>query len=454
MRIFKFILPGRVSWILAADFIITFVSYLAATIAIFRGDADHYLWANLGLRRCLLVSLSCILGIFFNDLYAETRVDSRVSLVLKLCNVAGIALVTQGLLAYLLSGLALPRMVMLPGSLLAFAGLLAWRLLCSRVVLKAIGSRRILFVGTSHLIQEIAGRISRRPELGIEIAGYLDGGADGSFPQLGTCLGPAEDLPAIASQIHPDWIVFADCEERVLPAEALLSLVRCGVSIECAATAFETICGRVSSRDLNASQIVFHDELASRPGSVALQSVYANLVGLCAMIVTAPVLILISIAIKLTSRGPILDPDVRAGQHGIPFNLNRFRCHRISGSGPGASLEERLTPVGKWLQRFNLVNLPQVLNLLRGEITLVGPQPERLEFVEELTRYLVYYRQRFAVKPGITGWSQINTDASSGIADSLTQLEYDLYYTKHISLALDAYILLHGLKRLLPFGRA
>jgi lipopolysaccharide/colanic/teichoic acid biosynthesis glycosyltransferase len=166
-----------------------------------------------------------------------------------------------------------------------------------------------------------------------------------------------------------------------------------------------------------------------------------------------PVLILTAIAIKLTSRGPILQPDIRVGQHGIPFNLNRFRCCHIPRDGAAEVGEERLTLVGRWIRKLHLVNLPQVLNLLRGEMTLVGPRPERPEFVDELSKYFVYYRQRHAVKPGMTGWSQINTSKTGGCADSLTELEYDIYYTKHISLALDAYILLHGIRQVLPFAQ-
>jgi lipopolysaccharide/colanic/teichoic acid biosynthesis glycosyltransferase len=223
--------------------------------------------------------------------------------------------------------------------------------------------------------------------------------------------------------------------------------------VEEAATTYESVCGRVSSRELSPSQILFRNELASRPGSMALQSIYVNLAGITGFVLALPALILTAFAVKLTSRGPIFEPDVRVGQHGIPFSLNKFRCHRVAGDRPSASLEERLTPVGRWLEKLRLVNLPRVINLVRGEITLVGPRPERPEFVDELSKYFAYYRQRHSVKPGLTGWSQINTPLAGQGVDTLTQLEYDLYYTKHISLALDAYILLHGIRQALPFAR-
>jgi lipopolysaccharide/colanic/teichoic acid biosynthesis glycosyltransferase len=458
MRIFSFILPVRISGLLLSEFLFTYSCYLISTAVILRVGTATYLWDDNGLVRILLVALSVLLGLFVNNLYADTRVDSRVHLVLKMCNVAGIALVVQGLLAYLSSGLTLPRWVMLLGSLLAFVTLAAWRIFYSHVVLRMIGTKEVLFVGNDRLMEEIASRIRRHPELGFGIAGYLDDrrdrGMDG-ISSLGAYLGPSADLASVTERIRPHRIVVAgrDRGSGRLPVGTLLKLERNGTLIEESASTFEAICGRVSSRDLRASQLIFRDDLASRPGSLALQSVYTNLAALLGFLISMPVLILTAIAIKLTSRGPILQPDIRVGQHGIPFNLNRFRCCHIPRDGAAEVGEERLTLVGRWIRKLHLVNLPQVLNLLRGEMTLVGPRPERPEFVEELSKYFVYYRQRHAVKPGMTGWSQINTSKTGGCADSLTELEYDIYYTKHISLALDAYILLHGIRQVLPFAQ-
>jgi lipopolysaccharide/colanic/teichoic acid biosynthesis glycosyltransferase len=441
MRIFSIILPVRVSGLLLSEFLIALCCYLVATAAVFRGDTYVYLRDDLGFLRMLLVTLSMLLGIFVNNLYADTRVESRTLLVLKMCNVLGIVLIVQGLLAYISSGLSLPRGVMLVGGSLAFLALLIWRIFYSKVLLRMMGTRKILFVGNDVLTEEIAARIHLHPELGFGICGFLEsrtGGQDRVPEFTGECLGSSDDLATVAEQLRPNRIVIGAQDRRAgLPVQTLLKLVRSGILIEEAATTYEAICGRVSSR----------------PGSLALQSIYANLVGISGIVAASPVLILVALAVKLTSRGPVLEPDVRVGQHGIPFSLNKFRCHRVPGDGAGNSLEERLTPVGRWLQKLHLVNLPRVFNLLRGEITLVGPRAERPEFVEELTKYFAYYRQRHSVKPGMTGWSQINSSTPEKRIDPLCQLEYDLYYTKHISLALDAYILLHGIRRLLPFAR-
>ena len=453
MRIFSIILPVRISGLLYSEFLLTFLCYLGAAVLTFRAETAHFFYEDRGLLRLFLVSVSVLLGLFVNNLYADTRVRSRVMLVLQLCNIVGIAFIVQGLLAYLSSGLSLPRAIMIEGSALCFLTLSLWRIFYAGVFLKMIGTRNILFVGEDSSLEEIAARIQSHPELGFGVCGFISDFSSQSVTALGEYLGPTGDLEEVAERSKPDRIVIGRLERgHTLPVSSLIRLARRGILVEEVATTYESVCGRVCSGALRPSQILFHNEMGSRPGSVALQSIYTNLLALFAIIVASPLLILGSIAVKMTSQGPLFDVDIRLGQHGIPFNLNRFRCHRAADY-PGEPLERRLTGVGKFLCKMHLAHLPRLFNLFRGEITLVGPRPERPEFAEELARYFAYYQQRHSVKPGMTGWSQINTATPEKRIDSRIQLEYDLYYTKHISLALDAYILLHGIRRILPFAR-
>ncbi|MDQ6679193.1 MAG: sugar transferase [Acidobacteriota bacterium] len=434
---------------------ITFASFLLACLIFVQGDAVSYLSEEHGWGRLAIASASVLAGLFINNLYAKPQVRSRFSLLLKLCNVLGIALIVQGLLAYVPSGLTLPRAMMLSGGALILIALFFWRVFYNSVLLERIGLQRVLFLGWDAATEEISGRIQSHPELGFAVAGYLAAASGDPVPvhrSSGPYLGSIEDLDRVAATLHPTRIIVATANRASeLPMASLLRLSRAGILVEEVATAYEAVCGRVCSHELKPSQIIFFNELGDKPGSVALQSIYTNLLALAAIIITSPLLILIALAVKLTSRGPLLERDIRVGLHSIPFSLHRFRCHRAD---PAAhDREQLLTPVGRLLQRLHLVNLPRLFNLLRGEITLVGPRPERPEFVEELTRYFAFYQQRHSIKPGMTGWSQIHSQSPGGTANSLIQLEYDLYYTKYISLALDAYILLHGIRAMLPFER-
>ena len=456
MKIFSVILPVRVSGLLLSEFLLSCLCFLASSMVFLQVDAGNYLTEERGWLRILLVALSVSAGLFVNNLYANLRVDSRVALALKLCSVMGLALIAQGLLAYLPSGLTLPRAVMIAGALLSFAVLYVWRVSSSKILLNKAGLQQIIFVGADGAIQEIAERVRSRPEMGYSVAGYVSdfptSGVLGHYPVLGPCLGQLGELESVAAGVNRPYLIVANAaREFEQPLAALLRVARSGVPVHEAATAYETICGRVCSGQLRPYQIIFFNELPAKPGSVALQSIYTNLMALAAILFTSPILSLAACAVKLTSRGPLLERDMRVGLHGIPFSLHRFRCHRVNRAAETrASL---LTPVGRLLLALHLANLPRLFNLLRGEITLVGPRPERPEFAEELGRYFAFYEQRHSIKPGMTGWGQINGRGDGTEADSLRELEYDLYYTKHISLALDAYILLHGLRAMLPFAR-
>ena len=450
MNIFSVILPARISVLLLSEFVLTFVAFLVACFPLVQGDAWLYLSDERGWIRILLATLSVSVGLFVNNLYAKPRVDSRVGLALKLSSVFGLALIMQGLLAYMPSGLTLPRAVMIGGTVLASGALFLLRVAYSAKILTTAGTQQILFVGFDEVGQEIAERVLSRSELGFHVVGYLaDQPSD--YP-LVRWLGTSDDLESVAATLaRPRIVVAAGSRQFERPIPILLRLVRCGVPVEESATLYETVCGRVCSRQLRPNQIIFFNELPAKPGSVALQSIYTNFLALAAILITSPLLLLAALAVKLTSRGPVLEPDTRVGLHGIPFSLHRFRCHRVNQAAK--TREELLTPVGKVLQSLHLVNWPRLFNLLRGEITLVGPRPEKPEFAAELSRYFAYYGQRHSIKPGMTGWSQINSRGEGSETDSVRELEYDLYYTKHISLAMDAYILLHGIRALLPFAR-
>lgn len=436
-----------------SELLITLASFLLGLLLFVQGSGALYLSQERGWARLGIASASVLAGLFINNLYAKPQVKSRFSLLLKLCSVLGIALIVQGLLAYVPSGLTLPRAVMLSGGAVIFITLFFWRIFYSSVLLERLGLQRVLFLGWDGATEEVSSRIRLHPELGFAVAGYLAESSSDDLvpPHLSSdpYLGPIKDLDHVATALNPARIIVATANRgSELPIPTLLRLSNAGVLVEEVATAYEAVCGRVCSHELRPSQIIFFDELGNKPGSVALQSIYTNLLALTAIIITSPVFILITIAIKLTSRGPLLERDIRVGLHSIPFSLHRFRCHRVDPAAPNR--EQLLTPVGRLLQRLHLVNLPRLFNLLRGEITLVGPRPERPEFVEELTRYFAFYKQRHSIKPGMTGWSQIHSHLPGATANSLIELEYDLYYTKYISLALDAYILLSGIRAMLP----
>jgi exopolysaccharide biosynthesis polyprenyl glycosylphosphotransferase len=269
------------------------------------------------------------------------------------------------------------------------------------------------------------------------------------------CLGKISDLRAVVAAQNPERIVVGMAERRArLPVYDLLDLRLSGIHVEEAAALYESCFGRVSTRDLRPSQLVFSSELGPSPNSVAIQQIYSFLVALIGGIVALPLMLLAALLVRLTSKGPVLYRQTRVGLNGKHISVLKFRSMFVdaearTGAVWASKNDPRITGIGKYLRKFRIDELPQFWNVLRGDMSFVGPRPERPEFVQALSEKIPFYRQRHCVKPGLTGWAQINHKYGDTIEDTITKLEYDLYYIKHISVSLDMYIILNTLKTVL-----
>jgi exopolysaccharide biosynthesis polyprenyl glycosylphosphotransferase len=456
IRLFKVSIPSNVIALVVSEIVLVFFCYVLAAYLTFDIAPDIFLIDDGGLLHITLVVGVIILGIYFHDLYEDFRVRSRILLLQQISLVLGMAFVLQAVLSYARSSYLLPKWLMVYGSLGVLVLLPAWRILFAEVVSKALGAQGILFLGSSQAVQEIIAQIAERPDLGLSALGYLDPDENAPEEICGVpLLGGMADLRQTVAEHHPDRIVVGMTERRNrLPMEQLLQLRLSGVHIEEAAATFETLFHRVSTRDLRPSQLIFSAELGPRPRSVALQSIYSWLLGLIALIVTLPLMGLVALLIKLTSPGPALFRQTRVGLGGSTFTVFKFRsmyqdAEARTGAVWATKDDPRITPLGWWLRRLRLDEFPQLFNVIRGEMSVVGPRPERPEFVEILQARIPFYVQRHCIKPGITGWAQINHKYGDTIEDSLKKLEFDLYYIKNLALSLDAYIIFHTAKIML-----
>ena len=448
------LLPQRLAAVFLVDVGLITLTYLLISTAYNGFDEVSFLVDYHGFARIAIAVVSVITGMYFADLYHHLRVNSRLNLALQLLSVAGVTLIIQGLLSYTVNtlhnevyGLHLPRILMVTSTAVCFAVLFAWRSFYSSVIWNRISVERVLFIGADEVVCEIAGLMAQEPERGYLVVGYLSDEVPVACAALGPLLGSPEQVRQLTAEHRIARIIVGMLDRRAhLPLPDLLSMSRAGLLIDDAAISYEQVCGRVCSRDFRPSQFIFDAALVSRPGSMALQSIYTNVLALSSIIATMPLMILVALAVRFSSRGPVLVGETRLGQHAIPFRLNRFRTWRQIESIQG--LERRTTPVGALLERFHLDRLPILFNVLRGEMALVGPSPDRPEFADRISRYVPYYPQRQLVKPGLTGWSQINLQPNHA-PDALTALEYDLYYTKHLSISLDAHILLARLRQII-----
>jgi lipopolysaccharide/colanic/teichoic acid biosynthesis glycosyltransferase len=434
IRIFKVPVPSSAVALIVSEALLIFCCYLVAAWLALDVPLVVFLFDQGGYWHIAFVMAVIMLGLYFNDLYEHYHVRSRIQLIQQFCLVLGIAFLLQSLLSYAQWGILLPKWMMVYGSLLVLIVLPLWRIFLTTELWKSLGGRKLLFLGSSPAMREIVARLAECPELGLAPIGYLDNGQ--SSPEFSGIprLGSIADLDAVIAERHPARIVVGMERTLGLPVERLLELRLAGLQIEEAADTYEIVFGRVSTRDLPPSQLIFSDEMSPRTTSLTLQSVYSVLLASIALVAALPVMAIVALIVKFISPGPVIYRQQCAGLNGAPFAVFKFRSMR-------------------WLRRLRLDELPELFNVLRGEMALVGPRPERPEFASVLEEKIPYYRQRLSVKPGITGWAQINQSESGTIEDTIAKLEYDRYYIKNLSISLDAYIIFHTLKVTLLGGR-
>ena len=401
---------------------------------------------------------SILIGLYLQDMYSDIYVKTQIVLLQQLCLAIGIAFVLQGMFSYLNPNAQrrMPLHIMAWGGGISMAAIFLWRIVYGAWVLKVVGRDRLLLVGGSTVLLDIARHIELHPEMGLMVTGYVDDlhTADAKLPG-GKVLGPMASLREIVTATQPTRVVVGMFERRNrLPVHELLELRFGGHMIEEAAAAYERVCGRVCVKELRPSQLIYTGELGPRRQTLIYQNLSNLLVATAIALPALPIVILTAIAVRLSSPGPVFYRQTRVGMEGALFTLYKFRSMRQDAEAATGAVwatkdDPRVTKIGRVLRKTRIDELPQLFNVLRGEMSIVGPRPERPEFVKELSEQIPYYRQRHCVRPGITGWAQINYKYGDTTEDTISKLEYDLFYIKNMSLSLDTYIIFHTLKAMM-----
>ncbi|HEV2198725.1 MAG TPA: sugar transferase [Bryobacteraceae bacterium] len=456
IRLFNVSVPSSVLALILSEAALVFACYVVAAYWVLDFSADIFLLEAGGLWRIALVATLIVLGLYFNDLYESFRIRSRLALLQQYCLVLGVAFLAQAILSYGRWDVILPKWMMVYGSFGVLLLVPAWRIIFAGAMGRAFGAQRLLFLGCSQAAREIMENLRERPELGLLPVGYLAERESGDHdPEGAPRLGTFAEFDGVVAEQHPDRVVVALRERReTLPVDRLLELRFKGVHVEDDASLYESVFGRISTRDMRPSELVFSSELGPRIGKVIFQSLYSWILGLIGILITSPLMLIVALAVRFSSPGPMLYRQTRVGRNGRLFTLYKFRsmyqdAEAATGAVWAVKDDPRVTPVGRWLRKMRLDELPQLFNVVKGDMSIVGPRPERPEFVEMLEQRTPYYRQRLCVKPGVTGWAQINHKYGDTIEDAITKLEYDLYYIKNMATSLDAYIVFHTVKTVL-----
>ncbi len=436
------LLISETLWVTAA--------FVAATYIAFPTDPELYLLYENGIPSILMVVLTMVVALHFHDLYAVLYVKSRIRLLQQLVVVAGITLLLEGAISYALPYLRLPVNVMVLGCALAILFIFVGRLIFGAFVLRIVGRDRVLLVGATPLLAEIGRHMQAHPEKGSQVVGYVTGdNPPGTLLPGGEVLGGLAELGQIVENTRPHRIVVGVPEGRDgLPVAELLELRYAGQAVEEASAAYEKAAGRVCLKALRPGQLIASGEFAPHSADILYQSAANRLLALAGLLVAFPVMLAAAVAVRLSSPGPVLNRHNRVGRNGRRFTLYKFRSMRGPAGEAGVWAprgDPRVTRVGRILRFTRVDELPQLFNVLRGDMAIVGPRAEPPEFVERLTDLIPCYPQRLVVRPGITGWAQINLETGE-VQDAIARLEYDLYYIKNMSASLDTFVLLHTVK--------
>lgn len=423
-------------------------------------DARDELILRHGFFKAALATVFCLAAFYLFDLYDFIVMHDRRELVLRLVQALGLAWIALALSFYAFPLLELGRGIALIALPLALALMVGWRLSIHWFLGHPDFGERILIVGSGNLAVEVAREVLNRPDAGYRIVGFV--GTDSEL--LGKSLinpkviGITSDLQDIVKREDIDRIVVAMGERRgQLPTSELLNLSLTGkVAIEEGASFYERVTGRVSLLMIRPSWLIFSGRGRQARVSGITRNVVHRFVALIGFLMSLPIGIFTAILIKLDSRGPIFYKQERVGKNGEPFVLMKFRSMRTDAeaSGPvwASKDDDRTTRVGAIIRKIRVDEIPQFWNILRGEMSFVGPRPERPHFVSQLAQEIPYYEQRHLIAPGLTGWAQIKYPYGASINDAREKLQYDLFYIKNQSLVLDAIILFETVKIIL-FGR-
>jgi sugar transferase (PEP-CTERM system associated) len=447
--------------LIIAEAILVYGAIIAAVyLRVGMEGAQFELIEKNGYWKAAVAGFFCLAAFYLFDLYDFLAMHDRRQLVLRLVQALGLAWIALAFSFYTFPSLMLGRGVSLIALPLALGLMVSWRVSIHWFLGHPDFGERILIVGSGDLAVEVAREVLNRPDAGYRIVGFVGNDAEllGKSLINPRVIGLTEQLDEIVKRENIDRIVVAMGERRgQLPTNKLLQLSLAGeVNIEEGASFYERITNRVSLNMLRPSWLIFTSRGRQKRLSGVARSAVHWFVALVGAIFSLPIVIVTAILIKLESRGPVFYRQERVGKNGRTFVLAKFRSMRVDAEQDGPVWaqkgDSRTTRVGRVIRKIRVDEIPQFWNILKGEMSFVGPRPERPHFVAQLAEEIPFYEQRHLIAPGLTGWAQIKYPYGASIEDARQKLQYDLFYIKNHSLLLDAVIMFETIKIIL-FGR-
>jgi len=448
MQLFNRHVSTRSLTVFTGELVLIFGSVALAAAVQSTPDLASNLW------KILLVTLVCQLCLYYNDFYDLTLVHSNREVVVRLLQAAGAASIVLALLYFLQPALMIGNGIFVSALFVFLVAILGWRLVFNQISGSMKLQERVLFVGTGDTARKVARQILDQHEFAYRVIGFIDDDASRIGERIvnPAIVGTPADIDRLIAEHGIDRIVVGMSDRRgKLPVEELLRAKMAGVRVEDATTTYERVTGKILIDDLRPSWLIFSDGFrVSRVTRLMKRTIDLGLSVILA-ILSLPLMVVTALLVLIEDGRPIFYRQERVGENGRTFTLAKFRSMRKDAEKGGKPIwakdgDDRITRIGRFIRKTRLDELPQLWNVVRGDMSFVGPRPERPFFVDQLTKEIPFYQQRHTVKPGLTGWAQVKYRYGSSLDDAMEKLRYDLYYIKNLSVIFDLTIVFDTVK--------
>ncbi|HEY4010829.1 MAG TPA: TIGR03013 family XrtA/PEP-CTERM system glycosyltransferase [Acidobacteriaceae bacterium] len=441
--------PTRTVILLLCEALIVGGCFVVASLVLLGPNTMDVLADHHGILKIGALTVITILCAYYFDLYEPQQLSAPWEIYFRLLLVIGCLSLLLSLVLFMFPQMDIARYVLLLGLALVVTFLIVWRRAFEWISGKAMFHERVLVLGNGPIAANLVSAIRSRKEAGMEVIDF-------NSPLLDSPDGGGHsyhDVVTRVTELKPPIhrIVIAMEERRgELPVDDLLAMRMRGVEIEEVGSLLERLTGKLQLEGLRPSNLLFCEGFNMKQSLQLTQRIASTVIALIGLLLFLPFFPFVALAIKLSSKGPIFFSQTRVGLENRTFKVHKFRTMITDAEAKGARWatkdDPRVTRLGGFLRKTRIDEIPQLWNVLRGEMSFVGPRPERPEFTSWLAEEIPFYSLRHMVRPGLTGWAQVRYGYGATLAESREKLSYDLYYLKHKSMGLDLLIMFETIK--------
>jgi len=453
IRLFNAYFPSRTLLLAFSEACVVVLAFTVSCVFWMGRDADIFLNYDGGFANIALITFVFILCMYYGDLYDSLILTNRREVIIRLIQVSGVGTLVMAVLYSVYPKTSLGAKNFSLGLILLLLLVWFWRELFLWLFRSKHLLERAILLGDGPLARKLAQEILSRPDLGLQLMGYVSAVMAPARDDL-PYLGPPDQISEVVRTQGIRHVLVAMSDQRgKLPMDDLLSIKSEYARVQDGAEIYEKLTGKLPIESLRLSWLLFSPGFHTSRWLTMWKTIFSFVISLLLLVLCLPVMLLVAIAIRLDSPGPVVFQQKRVGKRGKTFTLYKFRSMYDGidvgeNHPPAAKGDDRVTRLGGLLRRTRLDELPQLYNIMRGDMHFVGPRPFVPAQEQELVKTIPFYSQRWNVKPGATGWAQINRGYCATIEDNSEKLAYDLFYIKNMSISLDLLILFKTLKTL------